>query len=90
MDQWWHLQREWGTVQPLKNSTEPTLLAHSQFMDKNKQLTLLSQCRLAFTGKNVLLALKIRRDIKTLSKPGSTIILAKIYPFMSSKAQSST
>jgi hypothetical protein len=27
-------------------------------MDKNKQLTLLSQCKLAFTGRNVLMALK--------------------------------
>jgi hypothetical protein len=33
-------------------------------MDKNKQLTLLSQYKLAFTGRNVLLALKVGRDIK--------------------------
>jgi hypothetical protein len=46
----------------------PTVLAHRQFMDKNKKLTLLSQCKLAFTGRNVLMALKIRRDIKKYIK----------------------
>jgi hypothetical protein len=36
MDQWRHLQREWGTsVQPLKKPILPTVLAHRQFMDKN-------------------------------------------------------
>jgi hypothetical protein len=65
MDQWRHHQREWGTsIQPLKKPTVTTVLEHRQFMDKNKQLTLLSQCKLTFTGGNVLLALKIRRDIK--------------------------
>jgi hypothetical protein len=33
---------------------------------KNKQITLLSQCNLAFTGRNVLMALKIRRDINKI------------------------
>jgi hypothetical protein len=64
MDQWRHLQREWGTkVQPLKKPTVPTVLAHRQFMDKNKQLTSLSQCKLAFTGRNMLMVLNIRKDI---------------------------
>jgi hypothetical protein len=46
------LQREWGpSVQPLKKPTVPTVLAHRQFMDKNKQLTLLSQCKLALSGR---------------------------------------
>jgi hypothetical protein len=31
---------------------------------QNKQLTLLSQCKLAFTRRNILIALKILRDIK--------------------------
>jgi len=58
MDQWRHLQREWGTsVQSLKKPTVPTVLAHHQFMDKNKQLTLLSQCKLALTAINTLFAL---------------------------------
>jgi hypothetical protein len=62
MDQWRHLQREKGTsVQPLKKPTVPAVLAHRQFMDKNKQLTLLSQYKLAFTGSNVLIALKIKK-----------------------------
>jgi hypothetical protein len=30
---------------------------------KNKQLTLLRQCKLAFTRRNMLMALYIRRDI---------------------------
>ncbi len=42
-----------------ENLTVPTLLAHSQFMDKNKQLTFLSQCRLAFTS---LHSYKLRDD----------------------------
>jgi hypothetical protein len=65
MDQWRRLRREWGTsVEPLKKPAVPTVLAHCQFMAKNKQLTLLSQCKLAFIGRNVLMALEIRRDIK--------------------------
>jgi hypothetical protein len=77
MDQWGHLQREWGTsVQPLKRPTVSTVLAQCQFMDKNVQLTLLSQCKLAFTGRNVFMAPKIRRDIKKIKKPGATLILA--------------
>jgi hypothetical protein len=48
------------------NSAVPTVLAHRKFMDKNNQLTLLSQCKLTFTGRNVLMALKIRRDIKKI------------------------
>jgi hypothetical protein len=68
MDQWRHLQREWGTlVQPL-NPTVPTVLTHRQFMDKNKQLTLLSQYKLAFTGRIMSMAMKIRRDIKKIKK----------------------
>jgi hypothetical protein len=64
MDQWRHLQREWGTkVQPLKKPTVATVLTHRQFMDKNKQLTLLSQNKLAFTGRNVLMALNIRKGM---------------------------
>jgi hypothetical protein len=35
-------------------------------MDKNKRLTLLSQCKLSFTGRNVLMALKIQRDINKI------------------------
>jgi hypothetical protein len=32
--------KKWGTsVQPLKKPTVPTVLAHRQFIDKNKQLT---------------------------------------------------
>jgi len=55
------LQREWGTsVQPLKKLTVPTVLAYRQ---------------LAFTGRNVLMALKIQRDIKNI-KPGATLTLA--------------
>jgi hypothetical protein len=53
------------SAQPLKKPTVPTL-AHRQCMDKNKQLTLLSQCKLAFTSRNVLMALKIQRDIKKI------------------------
>jgi hypothetical protein len=66
VDQWRHLQREWGTsVQPFKKPTVPTVLAHRQFMDKkNKQLT----CKLAFTRRNVLMALEIRRDIEKINK----------------------
>jgi hypothetical protein len=65
MDQWQHLQREWGTsVQPIKKPTVPTVLAHRQFMDKNTQLTLLIQCKLAFTGRNVLMALKFEGTSK--------------------------
>jgi hypothetical protein len=52
-------------------------------MDKNRQITLLSQCKLAFTGRNVLMALKIRRNIKKIEKPGLTLLMAQIYPFMS-------
>jgi hypothetical protein len=38
MDQLRYRQREWGTsVQPLEKPTVPTVLAHRQFMDKNKQ-----------------------------------------------------
>jgi hypothetical protein len=78
MNQWQHFQREWGTsVQPLKKPTVPTVLVDRQFMDKNKQLTLLNQCKLVFTVRNVLMALKIQRDIKKIKiKPGATLILA--------------
>jgi hypothetical protein len=31
--------------------------------DKSKQLTLLSQCKLAFTGRNMSMALEIRREM---------------------------
>jgi hypothetical protein len=55
------------------------ILAHRQFMSKNKQLTLLCQCKLAFTGIDMFMALKILKDMKK--------ILTAIYPFMSSKAQ---
>ncbi len=76
------------SVKPLKKPTVPTVLEHRQFMDINKQLTLLSQCILAFTGRNVLMALKFRRDIKKIKiKPGAMFMLA--LPFMSSKAKSS-
>jgi hypothetical protein len=58
MNQLLHLQRELGiSNQPLKKPTVPAVLAHRQFMDKNKQLTLLSQCKFAFTGRNMLMAL---------------------------------
>jgi hypothetical protein len=33
---------------------------------QNKQLTLLSQCKLAFNRRNVFMALKIRRDMKKI------------------------
>ncbi len=56
------------SVQTLKKPAAPTLLAHCQFMGKNKQLTLLSQCELAFIGRNVLMALKIRRDSNKIKK----------------------
>jgi hypothetical protein len=50
--------KEWGTLfQPLKKPAVPTVLAHHHFMDKNKQLTLLRQCKLAFTERNMLMAL---------------------------------
>jgi hypothetical protein len=55
--------------------TVPTVLVHRKFMDKNKQLTLLSQCKLAFTGRNVLMALKIQRNIKKYKNPGATLAL---------------
>jgi hypothetical protein len=52
--------REWGTlVQPLKKPTVPTVLPHCQFLDKNKQLTSLSQHKLAFTERNMFMALNI-------------------------------
>jgi hypothetical protein len=35
---------------------------------KKKQLKLLSQCKLAFTGRNLLMALKIRMRIKKYKK----------------------
>ncbi len=57
-------KRMGNSFQPLKKPTVPTILGHHQFMDKNKQLTLLSKCNLAFTLRNMLMALKIRRDIK--------------------------
>jgi hypothetical protein len=47
-----------------------SVLAQRQFMDKKR--TLLSQCKLAFTGRNVLMIL----DIKKLKKPGAALILA--------------
>jgi hypothetical protein len=31
--------------------------------DKNKQLALLSQCKLAYTGRNMLMPLQIRKNI---------------------------
>ncbi len=43
-----------------------TVTAYRQFMDKNKQLTLLSQCRLAFTGRSMLMALKFEGTSKKL------------------------
>jgi hypothetical protein len=64
------------SVQPLEKPTVPTVLAHRQFMDKNKHLSLLSQRKLAFTGRNVLMALEIRRYINKYKKPGATLILA--------------
>jgi len=46
-------------------------------MDKIEQPTLLSQCKLAFTGRNVLMALKIRKGHqKDKKKLGVTLILA--------------
>jgi hypothetical protein len=71
MDQWRHLQRKWGTsVQPLKNADNAYSISALLFVDKNKQLTLLSQCKLAFTGtgRNTLTAMEIRRDIKKHKK----------------------
>jgi hypothetical protein len=46
----------------------PTVLAHRQFIDINNQLVLLIQIKLAFTGRNMLIALKIRRVIKKFKK----------------------
>jgi hypothetical protein len=43
-------------VQPLKKPAMPTVLAHRQFMDKNKQLSLLRQCNLAFIGRYTVYA----------------------------------
>ncbi len=51
---------------------------------------IVKKCKLALTGRDVLMALKIRRNIKKIKKPGMTLILASIYPFMSSKAESSS
>ncbi len=45
------------------------------FMDKNKQITLFIQCKLAFSGRNVLMALKFWRDVNE-KKTGSTLNLA--------------
>jgi hypothetical protein len=62
MDQWWHLQREGDLRSTFEKADSATVVAHHHvhhFMDKNK-LTLLSQCKLKFTGRNVLMALKIQ------------------------------
>jgi hypothetical protein len=60
-----------------KKAASAYSISDRQFKDNNKQLTLLSQCKLAFTGRNVLMALKIRRDIKIFfNKTGATLILA--------------
>jgi hypothetical protein len=56
--------------------TVPTVLAHRQFMDRNKQLTLLSQCKLAFTGRNISIALKFEATSKKAKKTGATLVLA--------------
>jgi hypothetical protein len=62
-----------------------------QLMDKNKQLTLVIQCNLAFTGKNVLSSLKIRRDIENLqARRDAYFGLDTVYPFMPLEAQPRT
>jgi hypothetical protein len=54
--------------QPLKKPPVPTVLAHRQFIKiKIKHLTLLSQCKLAFTRRNVLMVLKNLRTGATLT-----------------------
>ncbi len=55
-------------VQPFKNPTLPTVLARHQFIVKNKRLTLLSQCKLAFIRRNVSMGLKIQKDTKKYKK----------------------
>jgi hypothetical protein len=55
--------------------------------DKNKQLTLLSQRKLALTGRNMLMALlNSEGHLKKIKKPGGTLkkIQAYIFLFMSS------
>ncbi len=58
--------------------------------DQNQQWTLLSQYKLAFTGRNIVMAVEIQRDIQKTKKPGATLFQACIYLLMSSKAQSSS
>jgi hypothetical protein len=69
MDQWRHLQREWGTsVQPLKKPTVPTVLTHHQFMDKNKQLTSLTNINayLCVNGSENLMGHQTKKTIAML------------------------
>ncbi len=42
--------------------------------DKNEQLTLLSQLRLAVTRRNMFMALKIRKDFQKNQTPGATLM----------------
>jgi hypothetical protein len=43
--------------------------------DKNKQLTLLSQCKLALTARNTLLHYKIIRALKKFKNPYLSLVL---------------
>ncbi len=67
-----------------------TIQAASQSTFIIRQLTLLSQCELAFTGRNLVMALKNLEGHlkKNQNQTGATLLQAQIYPFMSSKAQS--
>jgi hypothetical protein len=51
--------------------------------DKNKQLTLLSQCKLAFTGRNTLIVGSVNSEghLKNIYKKGATCVQAYICPF---------
>jgi hypothetical protein len=44
--------------------------------DKNKQLTLLSQCKLAFTGRNMLKNGSANSEGNLKKKPGAMLIQA--------------
>ncbi len=56
------------SVQPLKKPTVPTVLVHCQFMDKNKQLTLLSRSKTRIYQKKCVITYWHRKFERTSKK----------------------
>jgi hypothetical protein len=78
MDQWWHIQSEGDLRSTFEKADSATVLAHHHvhhFMDKNKHQTLLSQCKLEFTERNVLMAENPARETipGSLHSPSCTL-----------------